>query len=696
MKNFWSNHKKSLLWFIIAIITIFVTSLTGSLLQNKGGQIKVSDLRNEKNTGTITLKARIGEGEATQIVSATHTLKGEVKSGILFTPKEASKDNKLPGIVLTHGYLNNRELQLPFAIELARRGFVVLAVDREGHGNYENNGSQNAMMATSGLYESAKYLYNLDFVDQSKIGISGHSMGGYTTAMALMNDFISPVDVVLEDGKTKAKSMAGPNIIKAGLIQGWSTFITASPTTSVGILKAKDDEFFFNSKDENGNPTISREYLHSQAAAQFVKVPFVAGQKINIENGKHYVNGQIEENALGEATSKPFRAIYEADEIHPLNHWSIPSTGYVIDFFYSAFGTPSIQGVIGTGNQVWWIKEIFSFIGMLSLLSLIFPSVSLLLTAPIFKSLKTRTKKVVEQDGTIKLVNEEVTPELISRNDGSLKKWYDYIIYLLPALVCTFFSGFVIEWFATDLGDRWFPNTQLYPQDTTNWVALRSLVCGLFAFAVIFVVYESKKATSFFLNKKGIEHEEIHSPFDVLHISSFKNVAKTVLLALIVVVGLFLIVFINWSIFTVDFRLWTLAFKVFNVPELLPTALRYFVFFFGFYLLSGVANQTYRVKNLPEWATIAINAFFNIFGIALVITIQYATFKSTGVLWQGSMALGYIVLFPIIPILIFATIISRELYKKTGNVYLGSLINALIWTMVTVSGTAASYSYVLG
>ena len=165
---------------------------------------------------------------------------------------------------------------------------------------------------------------------------------------------------------------------------------------------------------------------------------------------------------------------------------------------------------------------------------------------------------------------------------------------------------------------------------------------------------------------------------------------------MIVVVGLFLIVFINWSIFTVDFRLWTLAFKVFNVPELLPTALRYFVFFFGFYLLSGVANQTYRVKNLPEWATIAINAFFNIFGIALVITIQYATFKSTGVLWQGSMALGYIVLFPIIPILIFATIISRELYKKTGNVYLGSLINALIWTMVTVSGTAASYSYVLG
>ena len=99
---------------------------------------------------------------------------------------------------------------------------------------------------------------------------------------------------------------------------------------------------------------------------------------------------------------------------------------------------------------------------------------------------------------------------------------------------------------------------------------------------------------------------------------------------------------------------------------------------------------------MPEWATIAINAFFNVFGIFLVIMIQYGTFKSTGVLWQGDMALGYIVLFPIIPILVIATIISRLLYKKTGNVWLGSLINAILFTMITVSGTAASFSYVMG
>ena len=60
------------------------------------------------------------------------------------------------------------------------------------------------------------------------------------------------------------------------------------------------------------------------------------------------------------------------------------------------------------------------------------------------------------------------------------------------------------------------------------------------------------------------------------------------------------------------------------------------------------------------------------------------------------MNLSYIVLFPIIPVLICATVISRLLYKKTGNVWLGVIVNTLLWTAVTVSGTAASLGYVLG
>lgn len=695
MKDYFKKEKGNLLWLIIGILIIFVTSLTGSLIQSKGGSIAVSDLRNAENTGTKEVQVVYQDGETQKTGVGELTIEGEVKSGILYVPKEASKDNKVPGIVLTHGYLNNREMQLPFAVELARRGYVVLTVDREGHGNYENSGDQNAMMATNGLYQSAKYLYNLDFVDQDRIGITGHSMGGFTTAMALMSDATPVKDVPVSGTTLKGTALAGTGIIKAGLMQGWSSFFMAGADVSVGMLKAKDDEFFFQSVDENGNPTICRQYLNSQGAAKFVGETVVAGQKINITNGGKYVGGKevTSENGLG--LKSPFRVIYEADEIHPLNHWSIPSTAYVVDFFYTAFDSPNGE-VIPVFNQVWYIKEGFSFVGMLALLSLIIPLVGLALSSPLFRSLRYRTDKKVNENGTLTLEVREITKEYLDEKVVENKKWYSYVLYFLPAIISTLFAGFSIRSFVNEWGDRWFPNTQLYPQDTTNWVALWSVACGLFALLMVIIVWCINYGISKCKEKKSGEKVAVSNPFDVLHISSLGNVLKTIGLALLVITCLFLIVFINWQTFMVDFRLWTWCIKVFNVPELVPTMCRYFLFFFIYYLCQGICNQTYINKNMPEWLTTAINAFFNVFGICLVITIQYATFKSTGVLWQGDMALGYIVLFPIIPILITATIVSRILFKKTGNVYLGSLINAMLWTIVTVSGTAASFSYVLG
>ncbi len=697
MKEYYAKNKKSLLWFIIAIVVIFLTSLTQSLIQNSGGSIEVTDLRNATNTGKLQQRITIPSDDGTSAPTESTmeiTLKGTVTSGILFRPKAATKDNKRPAVVLTHGYLNNRELQLPFAIELARRGFVVLTVDREGHGNYNNVDDAGALMATKGLYESAQYIYNLDYVDQTKIGITGHSMGGYTTAAALMKDNKdSPNGTAKYNGKTV--TTYGYGIVKAGLMQGWSSFMGAGSNVSVGLLKASDDEFFFTSTDTEGNKTISRQFLQSTGAAKFVGVSYSAGDKIDIKSGDHYVGGKVVETTLGTALDKPFRVIYEADEIHPLNHWSIPSTKNVIDFFYTSLGTPSGMKVKGVNNQVWWVKEAFSFLGMLALLSLIFPVVRLLLTAPLFASLRKKRVKEENADGTLSFRNEVVTEEKIRESDKPLKTWLDYVLYFLAAIGCTIFSGFSIQSFCTKWGDRWFPNTQLFPQDTTNWVALWSVACGLFAMAVIALFFIVRRTLRRALLAKGKEAEEVNNPFATAYISSFSNAVKTFAVAFLVVFFLYLIVFLNWAAFKVDFRLWTLCIKVFNVPEMLPTAFRYFLFFFAFYLFNGIANQTYRAKNLPSWATMMINAFFNVFGIFLVIMIQYGTFKSTGVLWQSNMALGYIVLFPIIPILIFATIISRVLYERTGNVYLGSLINAMLFTMITVSGTAASFAYVL-
>ena len=224
------KHKKKWLMLAASLGAILVSSFIGSLIQSKGGSIKVSDLRDK----AFVCEYVTADGSAVE-------LKGTVKSGILYMPRGASEDNKKPAIVLTHGYLNNRELQLPNAVELARRGFIVLVIDREGHGNYENENNTSALMATNGMYDSVKYLYNLPEVDRSRIGISGHSMGGYTTAMTLYTDSVYAGYSDLANNWKKGNNLG---LVSAGLMQGWDTYIYSDPTVDVGILKARSEEEF--------------------------------------------------------------------------------------------------------------------------------------------------------------------------------------------------------------------------------------------------------------------------------------------------------------------------------------------------------------------------------------------------------------------------------------------------------------------
>ena len=670
--NYFAKNKVAVIFLIVCILVIFLSSFIASAIQSNGWSIEVTDLRDAENEGTaISLT-----GEETEI-------NGKVVSGILFKPKDATADNPLPAVVLTHGYLNNREMQLQNAIELARRGFVVLTVDREGHGNYENSGEQSAMMATSGLYDSVKYLYNMDYVDKDKIGISGHSMGGMTTAMTLLQD--------MQLG-----------LVSAGLIQAWSTFMGAGADVDVGMLKAQDDEFFFTT-NEGEDGTISREYLSTRAAKTFIGNTELEG---DVVSGAIYVNGQAVETTGGQETEGAFRVVYEISGVHPQNHCSVEGANAVVNFFYNAFGTPNGYEYISEGNQVWWVKEAFSLIGMIGFFALIFPLVSLLLTTPVFRSLRVAKQQVVEE--TVVVTDETGAEQTMVCQklvwDGAniplqpkpLKGVQKNISYWLAAIGIMLFSGFSIHSICTEYGSKWFPNTQLYPQDTTNWVAMWAVCSALFSLAVILFFWLANTVVNKIrYGDNYLEYQE--NPFAAGKIATgLGGLLKTFVLALLVLGILMAVLYTNWAIWTVDFRIWTLAVKVFDMGVLLPTIVRYGVFFGIFFIVSALFNETYRASNIPEWASTLINVFFNFFGVLLVIAIQYGEFTSTGVMWQPDMALGYIVLFPMVPILAIATVISRRMTAKTGNMWLGAFINTLLFTLITCSNTASSFAYIMG
>jgi pimeloyl-ACP methyl ester carboxylesterase len=307
------SHRKAWVFLAVCVAVILVSSFLASEFQSSWGSVKVTDLRSVTNAGPWAKDPSV-------------TVNGTVVSGLLFVPNGASASNKLPAIVLTHGYLNNRELQLQNAIELSHRGFIVLTIDREAHGNNENAAADSTVFAR-GIYDAAKYLYNLDYVDQSKIGVSGHSMGGFDTSGALMEDAPNVADLaksamgamtgdMAKDAALTPANGYGLGIISAGLLQAWDNFAGAGDNVSVGILKANDDEFFFGSTSfanpgntlSDGTPAIARQYLQSVYGAKFVGVSTTG--TINIQSDGIYENG-----AVVPVTEAPPRARLSASSI---------------------------------------------------------------------------------------------------------------------------------------------------------------------------------------------------------------------------------------------------------------------------------------------------------------------------------------------------------------------------------------------
>ena len=124
--------------------------------------------------------------------------KGNTMSALLYIPPNATPQIPAPGILAVHGYINSRETQDGFAIEFARRGYVVLALDQTGHGYSDPPAFANGFGGPDGL----AYLRSLEFVDKNNIGLEGHSMGGWTVlaaATAAPNDYKS---MVLEGSST--------------------------------------------------------------------------------------------------------------------------------------------------------------------------------------------------------------------------------------------------------------------------------------------------------------------------------------------------------------------------------------------------------------------------------------------------------------------------------------------------------------
>jgi len=346
---------------------------------------------------------------------------GNTMSALLYIPPNATAKTPAPGILAVHGYINSRETQDGFAIEFARRGYVVLAIDQTGHGYSDPPAFANGFGGPDGL----AHLRSLDIVDKANIGLEGHSMGGWTVlaaAAAMPNDYKS---MVLE-GSSTGKPFAAEG--------------TASWPRNLALVYAKYEEF----------PMLMWGVERGQDVAQSQKLWALFGTRGPVEPGKVY----------GDIAQGTARVLYTPSMTHPAEHISHEAIGYSLDWFGKTLqgGTPR-----PASDQIWFAKEIGTLIALIGFVALLIGVFDGLLEMPVFSHLRVPEPA----DGTM--------PAHVAASGGRWKAAF-ILSAFIPAL--TYYPAFALG------GTLVMPSAWL-PQGVTNQILVWAVINGLIALALM-------------------------------------------------------------------------------------------------------------------------------------------------------------------------------------------------------------------
>jgi pimeloyl-ACP methyl ester carboxylesterase len=119
-------------------------------------------------------------GEVTIETATVETDSGVDLGATVYEPPGASADDPAPAVVLIHGYTGERGTMTSFATELADRGYVAVAVDQPGHGESEPPAFADGWGGPAAL----SFTRSLATVNESRVALVGHSMGGFASLAA--------------------------------------------------------------------------------------------------------------------------------------------------------------------------------------------------------------------------------------------------------------------------------------------------------------------------------------------------------------------------------------------------------------------------------------------------------------------------------------------------------------------------------
>ena len=668
---------KPLIVLIILVALIFTCMSFANVIQRDGRNIRVERVNIDVDgLGTIT--------------------------GKRYVPSSA-RGTPAPAVLQLHGYQNDKHTSAAYALELARRGFVVLTIDEYGHGStnigmvergYVNHrvsvnfGEDSVadgtfvqisgptrfkvMMNFSNLsffndhYSKDRYgnsikdssmgaiaayaaLASYDIVDASRMAVGGHSMGTwaswsvaahYSGAVDDEGVDISPKAVVLQAGELFVHS---DEVYDTQNIQ----------FNNVLLLQAKYDEF---AMFRDYNNTVYKDLPKSALRSGFLGV-----SPAEADWNKTF-------GSIADGSARRMELIQTNHRLVTHNSHAIATA---MAWHNSAVG--NITAIADT-DQVFLIKEMLIFASMLMSLAAMLAFMDILLAVPFFRYAK------------------QEIPNRPYRVKNGWGWWKGAVITMLIAAATYPFM--------TQLGHGLLPLPEnIFRMTIGNGFLAWYLLLIIVMLITTILPWRKSKKTEKPLDyyDLGLASEEKANKFDWILLG------KAAILATLMVGFVYLLVWLNNKLFFLDFRVIWPFFRPFSFERFLQF-LVYMPFFTVFFVLNNskiFAQMRQDASGTPGFRGFMAcwwkNALCMAGGIFIICLIMYIPFFAGigpgadllfGSTFGGPFMSLLLVFFPQILVL---SVLCTYIYRKTGNVFVSGLSVGLLSCWIIAGGSAMLY-----
>ncbi|MBR5292138.1 MAG: hypothetical protein IKU32_04385 [Clostridia bacterium] len=660
--------KKYMICTAALLIAAFICMGIANAIQTGGGSIELSEGVLESEYGSLAFK--------------------------LYRPVKATAERPAPAVLLLHGYQNDRETGSAYAIELARRGAVVLALDEYGHGasepgmkergyvnhqvkvNYgleseaegtyvtiggpsrfrimmnfsnlsffdpyystdeEGNSIRDSSMGGIAAYA---YLAGLDFVDETRMGVSGHSMGtwaSWSVAAAYGaedgEESIAPKAVVLQCGELFTDDVYDSNAIKFN---------------NVLLLQAKYEEFSYFRDYKN---MVTDELLSTPLRSGF----------LGCDPAEAAWN-----TTFGDFSDGSARRIELLNTNHRLTTHNSKGISVAMGWFMDAL---AMDGLTSDVSNVYMTKERLVFAAMLLCVAALLPFMELLLQTPFFRP---------------------VAQELPVREVKTGKAWW-------KGAVITMLTAGLTYPFLTQLGHGLLP----LPEGVFRMTIGNGFLCWYLFLIIIMLVTTIVSRKRARKRGKSIGYAELglarNNHGDGL---DWGLLGKSALLSLCMAGLLYVCTILFETLFMLDLRCIWPFFKGFTGDRALQF-LVYIPVFALFFLLNN--SKIFAQMQVAGTETPGLKGFVTCWwkyalcmvgGVMLIALIEYIPFfmgigPGADLLFSSTFGGPFMsLLIVFIPQVLVFSVLCTYCYRRTGSVYTGAFTVATLACWIVTGGSA--------